>query len=141
MSVGRFIASGVFGAALVLGVAASPATAADGTQRAMPKAGTPAGGCLYEDWWAKVCFEPVGEWFWLLDKTGASSHFAVEWEHWTSSGVRRHGVIYNDHGPAGSWTAVNKSFEEGLTVVWRVCDYDVPSGGLSWCSGGNVSPT
>ncbi|MFF8293276.1 hypothetical protein ACF068_29225 [Streptomyces sp. NPDC016309] len=134
---GRILASGLFGAALVLGFTTSPASAADGVQRAsvVGGSGPDSGYCGLITWNATACFEPYGEWFWLKDEDADGLPVAIKWSYSNPGYPSRSGVIYNDHGKAAGWTNVNKSFAEDGLLYYEVCEYHVPTQRTSNCTG------
>ncbi|WP_432089500.1 hypothetical protein [Streptomyces sp. bgisy095] len=144
MRLGRTLASGLFGAALVLGFTASPASAADGVQRASVVGGggpQDSRACGLEDWNATACFEPYGEWFWLKDEDADNLPVAIKWSYSNPGYPSRSGVIYNDHGKAAGWTNVNKSFEEYGTITYELCEFNVSTQRTSNCWGTGWSQT
>ncbi|MFC9914497.1 hypothetical protein [Streptomyces sp. NPDC059862] len=130
MRTGRVLASGLFGAALALGITAAPATAADGWQKTVDvsessysngeskRCATSGNG--------QACFQAYGEWFWLRDSYVNGEPIAMDWYVETSAGVRS-GVAYWNGGSAAGWTNLNKSFDEGYTITFRVCEVDIPT--------------
>ncbi|MCM3297105.1 hypothetical protein M4D73_02395 [Streptomyces pseudogriseolus] len=143
MRVGRTLASGLFGAALVLALAGSPASAADGVQHAdvVGGSGPDDRACGLSDWNATACFEPYGEWFWLKDEDADGIPVAIRWWYSNPGYPSRSGVIYNDHGKAAGWTNVNKSFEENGQITYELCAFDVPTKSTDNCWGTGWSQT
>lgn len=137
MRLGRTLASGLIGSALVLTLATSPAAAADGVQRASVVGGSGPGSqyCGLSDWNATACFVPNGEWFWLKDEDADGVPVAITWSYSNPGYPSRSGVIYNDHGKAAGWTNVNKSFAEDGQLYYSLCDFDVPTQQTSNCWG------
>ncbi len=141
MRIRNVLASGVFASALVLGVTTSPASAADGVQRAGLSSKVPDDRyCAVSDWDGKACFDGYGEWFYLLDDYDDHVPIAIKWSHQKLNGTWRSGVIYSDRGP-GVWTSLNKSFEENLYVSYELCDFDVSTMEAYNCVGTGWGPT
>ncbi|WP_405425838.1 hypothetical protein [Micromonospora sp. NBC_00617] len=81
----------------------------------------------------KGCFEGYGEWFWLRDTDADDEPVVIHWTHRTMYDKPREGYIYADQGKAAGWTSLNKSFEEGLFIYFKVCIVDLNDHTLSWC--------
>ncbi|MGW1412280.1 hypothetical protein [Streptomyces sp. NPDC002403] len=119
--------------ALAAGIASStatPAAAADGWQPATDvmdssynngysKECTYSGADFFET--GEGCFQPYGEWVWIRDLDANNFPVGVSWS-WTGGSTSRSGVIYFTGGKAAGWANVNKSFAEGGTFTWNVCE-------------------
>ncbi|CAL9342641.1 hypothetical protein AB0K66_19560 [Streptomyces werraensis] len=146
MRASRVVASVLTGAALVLGVAASPASAADGWQATADADDSTFGQHPYEcDDFAggEACFQPYGEWFWVRDLSADNLPVAMVWSYSDDFGSRQ-GVAYDTLGKARGWTNLNKSFEEYGSLFWQVCSVtSVAKKQINWnsCSDGQSSIT
>ncbi|MFD7768883.1 hypothetical protein [Streptomyces sp. NPDC059787] len=120
---GRVLASGLAGAALVLGIATSPASAADGWQATSDVSDSTFGQYDYEcDDFAggEACFQPHGEWFWVRDLSADNLPVAMVWSY-SDDSTYRSGVAYDTLGKAKGWTNLNKSFPEDGLLFWQAC--------------------
>lgn len=129
-------ACGIFAGMLALALAGSPASAADGLQRTNDTSVAPdprTVTCIEQMWVGDACFQPHGEWFWLQDTNAEGEPVAINWNYQGIGGPRS-GVIYNDRGVAAGWTNLNKSFDENGHVTFTVCNIDLSTDELSWCS-------
>lgn len=146
MRLGRVLASGLAGAALVLGIATSPASAADGWQATSDADDSTFGRYDYEcdDFGGgEACFQPYGEWFWIRDLDADNLPVAMEWSY-HGDGAPRFGVAYNTLGKARGWTNLNKSFPENGMLHWNVCSVISVANkkiDYSTCSDGQSMPT
>lgn len=76
---------------------------------------------------AFACFQRHGELFWLKDVKENGNPVVIRWRYYNSdTGRRRAGDIYNNHTKRAGWTVRNKSFAEGHTIRFRVCEADIP---------------
>ncbi|TDC62235.1 hypothetical protein [Streptomyces hainanensis] len=146
MRIRRALIGGLAGAALATGIAASPASAADGLQRAAVTSSTPPSGIpnAASGFVGEARFDPHGEWFWLRDTWADNEPVAIEWDYWhPETGQSRSGVIYANQGQAAGWTNLNKSFDEGGHMYFSVCQIDLSEGmdGLYDCWGPAFSLT
>ncbi|GAA2348383.1 hypothetical protein OKJ48_21015 [Streptomyces kunmingensis] len=132
----HMVAGGFFAGVLAVGLAGSPASAADGLQRTTDTSVGPDPSkvtCVEQAFVGDACFQPHGEWFWLQDTHAEGEPVAIEWDY-RGIGGPRSGVIYNDRGVAAGWTNLNKSFDESGHVTFSVCNIDLNTKELSWCS-------
>jgi hypothetical protein len=119
-----------------MAVATAPASAADSWQKA-PLGGSPSSdaSCIVNVLVGNGCFEPYGEWVRVKDTNADNEPVGVVWHFTSPTSSYRSGVIYITQGSAAGWGSVNKSFPEDGWFTWKVCNVDISSGDMSWCSG------
>ncbi|WP_055570287.1 hypothetical protein [Streptomyces prasinopilosus] len=126
---------------MAVAVAASPASAADGWQRAKLGGSPGSAPCIVNILVGEGCFEPLGEWVYVKDTYADNEPVGVVWSFSGPSSSYREGVIYVTEGSNAGWASVNKSFPEDGWFSWRVCNVDITDGSTSWCSGEETVPT
>jgi hypothetical protein len=137
----RFLGTAALAVTLTIAsaaVAATPAAAADGWQRAADVSETTydngrAKTCrdgfnTFGQWVVRGCFQPYGDYFWLKDPSGNLLPIGIQWWYTApGGGGARAGVAYWDGGEGAGWTNLNKNFAEGGDLTFRACQVDLPN--------------